>query len=117
MAHGTGTSHHKVHGLTGWGLIIGLPFAICSAVCAVRMGTPDAPASGFITWLSNPIYGLGFLAFFTAAVWYCKLEFDEVIMDYFGGGARSFGLLASKLIAFIAWALAAYAIIKLAFLG
>jgi len=106
MAHGTGTSHHKLHG-----------FAICSAVCAVRMGTADAPASGFITWLSNPIYGLGFLAFFTAAIWYCKLEFDEVIMDYFGGGARSFGLLASKLVGFITWALAAYAIIKLAFLG
>jgi len=117
MAHGTGTTHHKVHGLTGWGLIIGLPFAICSAVCAVIMGTPEAPSSGFINWLSSPAYALGFLAFFTAAIWYAKLEFDEVVMDYFGGGLKSFALFANRAVSVIVWLLTAYAIIKLAFLG
>lgn len=107
-----GTSHHKAHGLTGWGLIIGLPFAICSVVKATNVGS-----EGFVSWLSNPIGGLGFLAFFTAAIWYCKLEFDEVIMDYFDGGLRSFGLLANRIVPFIVWLLAAYAVLKLAFLG
>lgn len=106
------SSHHKLHGLTGWGLIIGLPFAICSAVKAVS-GGPE----GFTAWLSNPMGGLGFLAFFTAAIWYCKLEFDEVVMDYFDGGIRSFGLLANRIVAFIVWLLAAYVVAKLAFLG
>ena len=107
-----GTTHHKVHGLTGWGLIIGLPFALCSVVSAVSDGT-----QGFVNWLSSPIGGLGLLAFFTAAIWYCKLEFDEVIMDYFDGGTRSFGLTANKIVAFLVWAMAAFAVIKLAFLG
>ena len=107
-----GSSHHKAHGLTGFGLIIGLPFAICSVVKAVGAGS-----QGFTAWLSNPIGGIGFLAFFTAAIWYCKLEFDEVIMDYFDGGLRSFGLLANRIVPFIVWLLAAYAVLKLAFLG
>jgi len=106
------SSHHKLHGLTGWGLIIGLPFAICSAVKAIPGGV-----DGLVAWLSNPVGGLGFLAFFTAAIWYCKLEFDEVVMDYFDGGTRSFGLLANRGAAFIVWLLAAYAVAKLAFLG
>jgi len=109
---GKGTTHHKVHGLTGWGLIIGLPFALAWAVAAIAGRT-----QGFIDWLSSPIGGLGFLAFFTAAIWYCKLEFDEVVMDYFDGGTRSFSLLANKIVAFIVWAMAAYAVIKFAFLG
>lgn len=112
MAHGSGTKHHKIHGIVGWGLIIGLPFAIGSAVKAVGGGS-----QGFVDWLSNPVGGLGFLAFFTAALWYCKLEMDEVIMDYFGGGARSFGLLANRLVALIVWAMMTYVVIKLAFLG
>ena len=107
-----GSSHHKAHGLTGLGLIIGLPFAIFSVVKAVGGGS-----EGFSAWLSNPLGGLGFLAFFTAAIWYCKLEFDEVIMDYFDGGLRSFGLLANRAVPFIVWLLAAYAVLKLAFLG
>ena len=115
MAHGTGTAHHKLHGFVGWGLIIGLPFAICSAICAVRMGTEEAPAAGFITWLSNPFYAAGFLAFFTAAIWYAKLEFDEVAMDYFDGGLRSFSLLANRLVSLIIWVLMAASIAKLAF--
>lgn len=108
----SGTTHHKVHGLTGWGLIIGLPFALCCAAHAIKGGP-----QGFIEWLSSPLGGLGFLAFFTAAIWYCKLEFDEVIMDYFDGGTRKFGLRANKITAFLVWAMAAYAVIKLAFLG
>jgi len=106
------SSHHKLHGLTGWGLIIGLPFAIISAVKAIS-GGPE----GFTAWLSNPVGGLGFLAFFTAAIWYCKLEFDEVVMDYFDGATRSFGLLANRIVAFIIWLLAALVVVKLAFLG
>ncbi len=106
------SSHHKLHGYTGWGLIIGLPFAIGCAVKAIS-GGPD----GITAWLSNPVGGLGFLAFFTAAIWYCKLEFDEVIMDYFDGGVRSSGLFANRAIAFIVWLVTAYAVLKLAFLG
>ena len=106
------SSHHKLHGLTGWGVIIGLPFVIFSAVKAISGGS-----DGFTAWLSNPIGGLGFLAFFTAAIWYCKLEFDEVVMDYFDGALRSFGLLANRIVAFIVWLVAAYVVLKLAFLG
>ena len=107
-----GTKHHKLHGYVGWGLIIGLPFAVCSAVKAIGGGS-----QGFIDWFSTPVGGLGFLAFFTAAIWYCKLEFDEVVMDYFDGGLKSFALLANKAVSFIVWALAVYAVIKMAFLG
>jgi len=112
MAHGKGTSHHKLHGFVGWGLIIGLPFAIYSALKAAA-----GRADGLETWLSAPAAAIGFLAFFTAAIWYCKLEMDEVIMDYFGGSARAFGLLANKLTAFIIWAMAGFAVINMAFLG
>ena len=112
-----GTKHHKLHGYVGWGLIIGLPFAVCSAICAILMGTAEAPAAGFISWLSNPIYASGFLAFFTAAIWYCKLEFDEVVMDYFDGFLKSFALLANKAVGFIVWAVAVYAVVQMAFLG
>lgn len=111
------TKHHKLHGYVGWGLIIGLLPAIFSAAHAVLLGTAEAPAAGLMGWLSNPAYALGFLAFFTAAIWYCKLEFDEVVMDYFDGGLKSFTLLANRLVAFIIWLLAAYAVIKLVFLG
>ncbi len=105
-------SHAKIHTLTGWGVIIGLPFAILSVA-----GAAPAGADGVAAWLSTPIGALGFLAFFTAAIWYCKLEMDEVIMDYFGGKLRAFGLLKNKLVAFILWAAVAFALIKLAFLG
>jgi len=112
MAHGTGTSHHKLHGIVGAGTIIGLPFVIYSALkAAVNQ------ADGLAAWLSSPVGGLGFLAFCSAAIWYCKLEMDEVIMDYFGGSARAFGLLANKLAGLIIFAMVAFAVIKLAFLG
>ncbi len=109
---GHGTTHFKIHTLTGWGVIIGLPFAIISALSAI-----PARGQGVIDWLSSPIGAIGFLAFFTAAIWYAKLEMDEVIMDYFGGKLRSFGLLKNKLVAFVLWAAVAFAVIKLAFLG
>ncbi len=108
----SGAQHHKLHGYVGWGLIIGLPFAIISAVKAVSGGS-----QGFINWLSSPVGSLGFLAFFTAALWYCKLEFDEVVMDYFDGGLKSFAMLANRIVSLIVWLLAAYAVIKLVFLG
>ena len=94
------------------GVIIGLPFAICSAVKAIPGQT-----QGLVDWLSGPVGGLGFMAFFTAAIWYCKLEFDEVVMDYFDGGLKSFALLANRIVSFLVWLVAAYAIAKLAFLG
>jgi hypothetical protein len=106
------SAHAKIHTLTGWGVIIGLPFAVLSVAKAVPTG-----ADGLAAWLSTPHGALGFLAFFTAAVWYCKLEMDEVIMDYFGGKLRAFGLLKNKAIGFILWAAVAFAVIKLAFLG
>ena len=106
-----GASHHKTHTLTGYGVIIGLPIVIWSVASAVSGG-----ADGIAAWLSTTHGALGFLAFFTAAVWYCKLEMDEVIMDYFGGGLRRFGLLKNTFVAFILWAAVAFAVIKLAFL-
>lgn len=112
MAKGTGTSHYKLHSYVGWGTVLGLPFAIIYAVRAIHGGS-----DGFINWLSSPIGAIGFLAFFTAAVWYCKLEMDEVIMDYFSGGLRKFGLFKNKVGAFVIWAVAVYAVCKLAFLG
>jgi len=111
MAHGKGTSHHKLHGYVGWGLIIGLPFALVSVLKAIPNGS-----QGFVDWLSSPIGAIGFLAFFTAAIWYCKLEFDEVVMDYFDGGTRAFGLLASKALALIIGLITAFAVINIAFL-
>jgi len=104
--------HHKLHGYVGWGLIIGLPFAIMSAVKAIGGGT-----QGFINWLSSPIGGIGFLAFFVAAIWYCKLEFDEVVMDYFDGGLKSFALLANRIICALMCFLAGFAVARMAFLG
>lgn len=109
---GSSVAHSKIHTLTGWGVIIGLPFAVFSVGRAVTTGT-----DGLVAWLSSPAGALGFLAFFTAAIWYCKLEMDEVVMDYFGGKLRSFGLLKNKLVAFVLWAAVAFAVIKLAFLG
>jgi len=107
-----GAKHLKIHTWTGYGVIIGLPAVIFCIARAISGG-----ADGIVAWLSTPHGALGFLAFFTAAIWYCKLEMDEVIMDYFGGGLRRFGLLKNKLIAFLLWAAVAFAVIKLAFLG
>ena len=104
--------HQKLHTLTGWIVILGLPFMIIMVMTAVPHG-----AQGIVDWLSTPFGALGFLLFFTGAIWYCKLEMDEVIMDYFGGKLRTFGLLKNKVVALVLWAAVAFAIIKLAFLG
>ena len=106
-----GAKHQKIHTLTGWGIIIGLPFVIFSVSRAVLTG-----ADGLVSWLSTGHGAIGFLAFFTAAIWYCKLEMDEVIIDYFGGGLRQFGQMMNKVVAFILWAAIAFAVIKMAFL-
>jgi hypothetical protein len=53
------------------------------------------------------------MAFFTSALWYSKLEFDEVIMDYFGGKLRSASLITNRLLASIVWVIAAYTIFRL----
>jgi len=105
------TSHHKLRGYVSWGLIIGLVFALPSAVKAIPYGS-----EGFAKWLSTPVAALGFLAFFLAAVWYCKLEFDEVVMDYFDGGLRRFALTANRVIAAVSFLIAAFAVAKFAFL-
>ncbi|WP_371397136.1 hypothetical protein [Fretibacter rubidus] len=112
MAHGKGTKHHKLHSYVGAGTIIGLG----PVIMQVSMAAPRRER-GFTEWLSTPAGALGFLAFFTAAIWYCKLEFDEVIMDYFDGGTRAFGLLANRIVPFIVWAVTVYAVVKMAFLG
>lgn len=112
MASGNGTGHHRLKGMTGLVMIITLLPVLFWAMSAVAGGS-----AGFTSWLSAPVPAIVFLVFFTVAIWYCKLEFDEVIMDYFDGGLRSFSLLASKIVAFLAWAAAVFAVIKLAFLG
>jgi succinate dehydrogenase hydrophobic anchor subunit len=109
---GHSVAHQKIHTLTGWGVL----FGFLGAVVSVLVAAPSGP-QGIIDWLSTPIGAVGFLAFFTAAVWYCKLEMDEVIVDYFGGKMRAFGLLKNKFVAVILWAAVAFAVIKLAFLG
>lgn len=103
-----GTSHHKAAGLTGWGMIIGLPFAVACATIAVSKGL-----EGFSAWLSSTVSAAGFFAFFSAAIWYCKLQFDEVILDYFDGGFQKFCLLLNRIVPFIIWALLGYALYKL----
>ena len=108
--HGHGTTHHKIHGLTGWGVILGLPFAIWGAVSAIGGGS-----AGFLAWLSSPLGAIGFLLFATAAVWYVKLEMDEVIMDYATSG-RDKLMLLNKFVAFLIWAALTYSVVKMAFL-
>ena len=106
-----GTKHFKMHSYAGWGVIIGLPFAIFS----VMMALPAGP-SGISAWLSSTQGAIGMIAFLTAALLYCRLEMDEVIMDYFSGGLRSFGLLANKSVATILWAISAAGLVNAAFL-
>lgn len=93
-----GTKHFKMHSLAGWGVIIGLPAAALHAVITVRNG-PDA----VLSWLATPHGALGMIAFLSAAILYAKLEMDEVIMDYFSGGLRSFGLWKNRAVALILW--------------
>ena len=112
-----GTTHHKIHTLTGWGVILGLPFAVWGALSAIPGG-----ADGLLAWLASPLGALGMIAFLTAALWYAKLEMDEVIMDYAPsgpsgeGGMRRFGLLANRLTALILWLSSVAGLVSLAFL-
>lgn len=108
---GHGTTHHKMHGLSGWGVILGLPFAIWSALSAIPEG-----AHGVKMWLSSPLGAIGMMLFLSAAILYAKLEMDEVIMDYFDGGLRRFGLWKNKAVALILWLASVGGLILLAFL-
>ena len=81
---------------------------LISAAEAVTAGS-----QGFVNWLGSTSGGVGFMAFFTSALWYSKLEFDEVIMDYFGGKLRSVSLITNRLLASIVWVIAAYTIFRL----
>lgn len=105
---GKGTTHHRIHGVTGLIMILSLPFALWGLCCAIPNG-----AQGFIDWMSSPLGAISLLVFLTSAFWYCKLEFDEVIMDYASGGLRSFGLMANRLVALIVWVIAVFVIVKM----
>lgn len=106
MAAGKGTFHHRLRSWTGALTILSLPFFILGFVKALK-NQPE----GLTQWLTTPLGAISALVFMSAALWYCKLEFDEVIMDYFDGGLRSFSLLANRLVAFLAWAGSVYVIL------
>lgn len=107
---GKGTTHHRIHFWTGLVMILSLPFVLCCLLCAI----PDG-AAGFKSWIGSTFGAVSLFIFMSAALWYCKLEFDEVIMDYFDGGFRSFAAFANRAIGFIVWIIAVYAIYKLSF--
>jgi succinate dehydrogenase hydrophobic anchor subunit len=102
---GTGTGHHRQKGMTGWVSILCLPFVLWGLASAI-----PGRADGILNWLDSPFGAISLLIFATGAVWYCKLEFDEVIMDYFGGGAL---LVLNKIVAFLSWALIVFAVLKI----
>ncbi len=108
MAKGSGTSHHRLRSMTGAASIILLPFFLLGFTLAV-----SGRAEGFSNWVSGTFGAVTSLLFLAVALWYCKLEFDEVILDYTDGGLRSFGLLANRVIAFLAWLAAAYVILTM----
>lgn len=105
---GKGTTHHRIHGWTGLVTILSLPLVLCCLICTIPEG-----ASGFKAWAGSNLGAGSLFIFMSAALWYCKLEFDEVILDYTDGGLRKFGLLANKLVAAIAWIIAIYALYTL----
>jgi len=107
MAAGKGTFHHRLRSWTGTLTILSLPFFIWGLVCALK-SRPE----GVTEWLTSPLGAISALIFMAAALWYCKLEFDEVIMDYADGGLRSFGLLANRVVAFLGFAVSAYVILS-----
>ena len=108
---GHGTTHFRMHSLSGWGVILGLPFAAIYAVMAVQDG-----ADGVKMWLSSPLGAIGMTAFLSAAILYCKLEIDEVIMDYFSDGLRRFGLWKNSAVALILWLTSVIGLLSAAFL-
>jgi len=108
MAAGKGTFHHRLRSWTGTLTILSLPFFMYGFVCALKK-QPD----GVTEWLSGPFGAISTLIFMSAALWYCKLEFDEVVLDYTDGGLRQFSLMTNRLVAFVAWAAAVFVIFKL----
>ena len=108
MAGGNGTSHHKLGYMTGMVMILSLPLALFGLIGAIPGG-----ANGFLTWIGSPFGAISLLIFLSAAIWYCKLEFDEVIMDYTDGGLRSLGLNLNRLVGFVIWAISVFAILKI----
>lgn len=108
---GHGTKHFKMHSLAGWGVIIGLPFAALHAVLTIAHG-PES----IVHWLSSTHGSLGMIAFLSAAFLYCKLEMDEVIMDYFSGGLKTFAMWKNRIGAFVLWLACVAGLIHMAFL-
>ena len=108
MASGTGTLHHRLRSWTGTLMILALPLFLFGFALAI-----SGRAGGFADWLGNPFGAIIALIFLTATIWYCKLEFDEVILDYTDGGLQSIGLLANRLIGFAAWAVSVFVIISM----
>lgn len=108
MAKGSGTLHHRLRSWTGTLMILALPFFLFGLSIAI-----SGRADGFMDWLSSPFGAVTALVFLTATLWYCKLEFDEVILDYTDGGMQSFSLLLNRVIGFLAWAVSAYAILRI----
>ena len=108
MAAGKGTFHHRLRSWTGTLTILSLPFFLYGFVCALR-----DRSDGITEWLTSPFGAISSLVFMTAALWYAKLEFDEVVLDYTDGGLRAFGLLANRVIALAGWVAAVYAILKM----
>ncbi len=107
MASGNGTGHHRLHSVTGTVMILTMPLALYGLIKAAPKG-----AEGFAAWIGSPFGAISLLVFLTAALWYCKLEFDEVVLDYTDGGMRKFGLTANRIVAALAWLGAVYAIIR-----
>lgn len=105
---GKGTGHHRLHGATGLVTIISLPFVLCGLLSAIPGG-----ADGFRAWVGSNFGAASLFIFLCGALWYCKLEFDAVIMDYTDGGLRKFALLANTLVEAIVWLIAAFAIFSI----
>jgi len=108
MAKGTGTQHHRLRSWTGMVMILSLQLFLIGFAMAI-----SGRAEGYANWLTNPLGAIIALVFLSATIWYCKLEFDEVILDYTDGGLRSFGLQANRLIGFAAWAVSVFVIISI----
>ncbi len=108
MTKGSGTFHHRLKGWTGTLMILSLPFFLFGFVCAL-----SGRVSGFTEWLTSPFGAISALLFLTGMIWYSKLEFDEVILDYLDGGMKSFSLLANRLVGFVAWAISVFVILTM----